>query len=165
MRIVLASALLSAGLLAGLAQPAVAAPAVTEVKVSIGPVLAGKADEIGARDLDILSAELRRSVERKTPPRPDGGTLDLVIEDAKPNRPTPQQMSRTPGLSYDSFGVGGARISGRYVDPAGKATPIAFSWWETDIRWARYGSTWHDAESAFDRLADRLARDQFDDRR
>lgn len=157
-------ALVSALLLLGAAQPALAAPAVSEVKVSIGPALTQKADEIGTRDLDILAAELRRSVERKLPPRPGGGTLSLVIEDAKPNRPTPQQMSNTPGLSLDSFGVGGARISGDYVDPAGKTTPIAYSWWETDIRWARYGSTWHDAESAFDRLAARLAKDQFSEK-
>jgi hypothetical protein len=159
------AALLSAALLLGLAQSALAAPTVSEVKVSIGPELAKKVDDLGTRDFDILTAELRRSVERKTPPRPGGGTLTLVIEDAKPNRPTPQQMSAKPGLSMESFGVGGARISGEYVDPTGKRTPIAYSWYESDIRWARYGSTWHDAENAFDRLADRLAKDQFSDRR
>lgn len=159
------AALAASVLVLGLAPPALAAPAVSEVKVSIGPELAEKADEIGTRDLDILVAELRRSVERKTPPRPGGGTLILVIEDAKPNRPTPRQMSVTPGLSYDSFGVGGARISGEYIDPAGKSTPLAYGWYESDIRWAQYGSTWHDAESAFDRLAERLAKDQFNDRR
>jgi hypothetical protein len=159
------AAVLSAALLLGLAQPALAAPAVSEVKVAIGPELAKKVDDIGSRDFDILTAELRRSVERKTPPGPGGGTLNLVIEDAKPNRPTPQQMFKTPGLSLESFGIGGARISGEYIDPAGKRTPIAYSWYENDIRWARYGSTWHDAENAFDRLADRLAKDQFSDKR
>lgn len=156
-------ALVSALLLLGVAQPALAAPAVSEVKVSIGPKLAEKVKDIGQRDFDILASQLQRAVERRLPPRPGGGTLDLVIEDAKPNHPTPQQLGNTPGLSYQSFGVGGARITGRYVDPAGKSTPIAYSWWETDIRWARYGSTWHDAENAFDRLADRLVKDQFDD--
>lgn len=159
------AALLSAVLLLGLAKPALAAPSVSEVKVSIGPELAKKVDDIGARDFDILTAELRRSVERKTPPRPDGGTLTLVIEDAKPNRPTPRQMFNKPGLSYDSFSIGGARISGEYVDAAGRRTPIAYSWYENDIRWARYGSTWSDAEAAFDRLAERLAKDQFSDKR
>jgi len=159
------AALLSAALLLGLAHPVLAAPAVSEVKVSIGPELAKKVDDIGTRDFDILAAELRRSVERKIPPRPGGGTLELVIDDAKPNRPTIQQMAKKPGLSFDSFGVGGAQISGEYVDPVGNRTPIAYGWYETDIRWARYGSTWHDAEHAFDRLADRLAKDQFSDKR
>ena len=159
------AALLSVVLLLGVAPPALAAPAISEVRVSIGPELAKTVDDIGARDLDILTAELRRSVERKTPPRPGGGTLTLVIEDAKPNRPTPQQMFNTPGLSLDSFSIGGARISGAYVDVAGQRTPIAYSWYENDIRWARHGSTWHDAEVAFDRLADRLAKDQYSDKR
>lgn len=156
-------ALVPAILLLGAAQPALAAPAVSEVKVSIGPKLAEKVDDLGQREFDILSSQLQRSVERRLPPRPGGGTLELVIEDAKPNRPTPQQMGKTPGLSYQSFGVGGAQISGRYLDAAGQSTPIAYAWWESDIRWARYGSTWHDAEDAFDRLADRLAKDQFSD--
>lgn len=159
------AALLSAALLLGVAQPALAAPAVSEVRVSIGQDFAKKTDLVGQRELDILAAELRRAVERQIPPRPGGGTLNLVLEDAKPNRPTPQQLSSTPGLSLESFGVGGARISGTYVDPAGKTTPIAFRWYESNIRWARYGSTWHDAESAFDRFAGRLAKDQFSDGR
>ena len=157
------AALVSALLLLGAAQTALAAPAVSTVKVSIGPKLAEKVDDLGQRDLDILASQLQRAVERRLPPRPGGGKLDLVIEDARPNRPTPQQLGKTPGLSFDSFGVGGASITGRYVDPAGQGTPVRYSWWESDIRWARYGSTWHDAENAFDRLADRLAKDQFDD--
>ena len=160
MRAVLAFAVL----LAGVAQPALAAPDVSRIRVSIGPELAKKTNDIGARDLDILVDELRRTVARKTPPRPGGGTLDLVIEDAKPNRPTPQQMSNTLGLSLESFGNGGARISGQYVDAAGVRTPIAYGWYGTDIRWARHSATWHDAGVAFDRLADRLAKDQFSDR-
>lgn len=157
------AALLSAVLVLGLGQaaPAFAAPAVAEVRVSIGPDLAKKADTIGTREFDRLATDLRRSVERKLPPRPGGGTLTLVIEDARPNRPTMQQLSKTPGLSLDSFGVGGARITGAYVDPAGARTPIDYSWYETDIRQARHNTTWTDAGTAFDRLAARLAKDQY----
>jgi hypothetical protein len=159
------AALVSAVLLLGAAQPALAAPAVSAVRVSIGPTLADKVDEIGQRDLDVLTAELRRTVERRLPSRADGGTLTLVIDDARPNRPTPQQLMTTQGLSMESFGIGGARISGDYVDAAGVRTPIAYSWYGDDIRWARYGSTWQDAEQAFDRFANRLAKDQFGDGR
>lgn len=160
------AALISAALALGLAQtalatPALAAPVVAEVKVSIGPDLAKKADTIGTREFDLLSTDLQRSVERKLRPRPGGGTLSLVIEDATPNRPTMQQLSKTPGLSMSSFGIGGARISGVYVDPTGNHTPIDYSWYETDIRQARHGGTWNDAELAFDKLAARLAKDQF----
>jgi hypothetical protein len=155
------AALIAAVLLLSAAQPALAAPAVSSVKVSIGPALADKVDEIGQRDLDILTAQLQRTVERRLPSRADGGTLTLVIDDARPNRPTPQQLMTTQGLSMESFGIGGARISGDYVDAAGARTPIAYSWYGDDIRWARYGSTWQDAEQAFDRFAVRLAKDQF----
>jgi hypothetical protein len=157
----LPSAALALVLSAGLASAALAAPVVAEIKVSVGPDLARKIDLVAPRDLDGLSSDLRHAVERKLRLRPGGGTLNLVIEDAKPNRPTPQQLSRKAGLSMESFGVGGARIGGDYVDPAGTRTPIAFSWYETDIRWARYGGTWHDAQTAFDKLADRLVKDQY----
>lgn len=160
MRVALLSALLVLGA-AQSAQSALAAPAVSRVNVTIGPDLAKKAEDLGTREFEILSADLKRSVQRKLPSTSGGGTLDLIIEDARPNRPTPQQLAKTPGLSYDSFGVGGARISGAYVDPAGNRTPIAYNWYESDIRWARYSGTWHDAETAFDRLADRLSRDEF----
>lgn len=166
MRAVLAAPILvSAMLLLGAAQPALAAPAVSSVKVSIGPGLADRADEIGDRDLAGLAADLQSSVERRLPAIQDGGVLTLVIDDARPNRPTAQQLLTTQGLSPESFGNGGARISGDYVAPDGRRTPIAYSWYGDDIRWARYGSTWSDAEDAFDRLAVRLAKDQFVERR
>lgn len=155
------AALVSAILLLSAAQPALAAPVVSSVKVTIGPALAEKVDDIGARDLDFLTTELRRSVEKRIPTTAGGGVLTLVIDDARPNRPTPQQLMTTQGLSMESFGIGGAKISGDYVDPAGRRTPIAYSWYGDDIRWARYGSTWQDADDAFDRLAGRLAKDQF----
>ena len=159
------AAVLSALAVLALAHPAVAAPAVSQVKVLVGKDLAEKSDTLGARELTTLSASLQRSVERRMKPTADGGTLTLVIEDAKANHPTPQQIFDTPGLSFESFGVGGASISGEYVDPAGVRTPIAYSWYESDIRWARYGGTWRDAETAFDRLAVRLSRDQFGEAR
>ncbi len=151
-----------------IAGPALAAPRVATVRVSIGPDLAKKTQIMDAREFDYLTRELKRSVEKQLDRSgalgPEGGELDLVIEDAKPNRPTLREMSAKPGLSYHSFGVGGARISGEYRATSGARTPVAYSWYETDIRWAQYGSTWSDAGEAFDRLAARLAKDEFDDR-
>lgn len=152
---------------AAVASSAMAAPQVAAVRVSIGPDLAKKTQVMDRREFDYLTRELKRSVE-KTLDRsgalgPDGGELDLVIEDARPNRPTMREMTAKPGLSYQSFGVGGARISGEYRAASGVRTPVDYSWYETDIRWAEYGSTWSDADKAFDRLAVRLAKD-FGDR-
>ncbi|MBO9709439.1 MAG: hypothetical protein J7521_14630 [Caulobacter sp.] len=153
---------LSAAILAAcLASPAFAAPKVAYVQVSAGEDLRKKTDMFDEREIGVLTTSLKKAIERALPATEGGGTLSLVIEDAKPNRPTMVQMAKTPGLSFDSFGLGGARISGSYVDPTGAKTPIAYSWYETDIRWARYRGTWSDADKAFGDLARRLAKDQF----
>ena len=39
-------------------------------------------------------------------------------------------------------------------------TPIRYQWYQGDITWARHAATWDDAETAFDRLGNRLARGQ-----
>lgn len=162
-------ALVFSGIAALLATgPALAGSDVAAVRVSIGPELARKTKVMDAREFDYLTRELKRSVEKQLERsgtlRTEGGELHLVIDDARPNRPTLREMSSKPGLSYSSFGVGGARISGTYRAASGASTPVDYSWYETDIRWAHHNSTWGDADRAFDRLATRLAKDRFDDR-
>ena len=150
------------------AAPVQAAPIVAAVRVTLGSELAKKTEILDAGEVEYLTGQLKQSVERTLDRagalRPDGGELDLVIEDAKPNRPTLREMSAKPGLSYSSFGVGGARIGGEYRATSGSPTPVHYSWYESDIRWAETSSTWSDADRAFDKLAARLAKDQFDDR-
>jgi len=147
--------------------PGMAAPIVAQIRVTIGPDLAKKTSVMDGREFDHLKRELRRTLERKLKNegalRPEGGVLDLIIEDAVPNHPTLREMNSRPGLSYSSFSIGGARISGEYRAPSGERTPVAYSWYETDIQKAPYSSTWTDASIAFDRLANRLAKDKFDD--
>ncbi len=144
----------------GLASPALAAE--PEVTVSYGPKLEKKLDEYGARDVDRLAEKLRQSVIRQTADNPslDGARIELVLEDATPNRPTFQQMSDKPGLSYESFGVGGASISGRITLEDGASRPVSYRWYETDIRWAAPSGTWSDAERTFDQFARSLARNK-----
>lgn len=133
---------------------------VAVVNVTIGPDLQGKADEYGQRELDYLAADLRTSVERALDRSgdlsPTGGTLDLVLEDAVPNRPTMRQMSLKPGLSFESFGIGGAKIDGVLTMADGQRIPVGFRWYETDIRWSRTAGTWMDARNTFDRFARKL---------
>ena len=90
----------------------------------------------------------------------DGARIELTISDAKPNRPTFKQMSDTPGLSMESFGIGGATIDGHVIAADGKMTPVSYRWYESDIRQAYGNWVWHDAEWTFDRFARRLARGQ-----
>jgi len=140
-----------------------AAPArVASINIDIGSELAGKTDVVGQRDLDQLTAELRESLERELGRAgvltDDGGVLTVVIEDATPNRPTMRQLTRTPGLSYESRGIGGATLSGSYVSADGVSTPISYRWYESDFRNTFVSATWSDAERTFVRFARKLAR-------
>lgn len=168
MRPLVAYACLAAALLGGAASATVAqaaTPSVASIEVTVGPDLAAKADKLGQREFDYLAAELKRTVERRLAREgglaPDGGRLNLVIEDATPSRPTSQQLFAKPGLSMLSFGLGGARISGEYVAADGERSPIRYSWYETEIRQAPFNITWSDASTAFSRLARRLGDGRF----
>ena len=138
---------------------ALAAPA-GGVHVTLSPRLQARAHDLGQRDLNQLQAELQRTVERQLARRPigEGVRLDLVITDATPNRPTFQQMSNTPGLSYESFGLGGATIDGVITGADGATAPVHYRWYESDIRQTRFNGTWEDAERAFGFFADHLGR-------
>lgn len=151
------TALVAAALFSS-ATAAVAAPA--SVTVSVGPELQQKAvDTYGVRDIDHLAAELRKDVERELTRSGayDGARIELVLVDAKPNRPTFKQLLDVPGLSYESFGIGGARIEGRAVAPDGVVTPLKYSYYETDIRQSWAHATWADAQWTIGRFAYRLA--------
>ena len=147
------------GTLFALATGALATPA--SVSVSIAPQLQAKAARtLGTRDVNALADQLRSRVEQRlarTGAYQDT-RLELVLVDVQPNRPTFKQMSDKPGLSFESFGVGGARIEGRAVAADGVATPLGYSYYEPDIRQAAMRGTWSDAEWTIDRFAYRLGR-------
>jgi hypothetical protein len=150
-------ALAAAALFAGASAAHAAPPVVT---VTIGPELQEKTDTYGAREVAYLGEKLRASVERslgRTGALEDA-RVELVLLDAKPNRPTFEQLRDTPGLSMQSFGVGGAEIGGRIVAADGAVQPIAYRWYESDIRQAVGLTTWSDAISAFHRVAAQLAK-------
>ncbi len=153
---VLATAVLAA---AGLATAALAAPA--SVSVAIGPELQAKAAAtLGQRDVNDLANELRTRVVKELAKTGayDGQRIELELTDVQPNRPTFKQLSDKPGLSYESFGIGGARIEGSAIAPDGRVTPISYKYYESDIRDARRGGTWADAQWTIDRFAHQLGR-------
>lgn len=146
------------------AAPAAAQAApVPDVQVAIGPELQRDAVErYGERDVSQLAASLRRDVQRALGRsgvlRPDD-RVELILKDARPNRPTYQQLGATPGLSPAfSYGAGGAAIEGQVIAADGAITPLKYQWYEYDIHrgWTR--TTWADAEQAFDFFAARLAK-------
>lgn len=135
------------------------------VQVHIGPTLERRASDYGPDELQILREDLRREVERTLARR--GAPIvstDLTIEDAHPNRPTFNELSRTPGLSLQSVGIGGARISGTVTFADGRTQPVRYQWFETDLRNEVAANTWSDAERSFMYLAEDLARGRVPDR-
>jgi hypothetical protein len=150
---------LSAAALLASAVTAQAAPA--QVSIAVSPELQKKFEKTyGLREAEFLTADLKTSVEKALERRGayDGGRVELTITDVKPNRPTFKQLTDTPGLSMESFGIGGAAIEGRVVAADGRETPITYRWYETDIRQAYGHWVWSDAAWTFDRFARRLAR-------
>ena len=140
------------------ATAATAAPAT--VSVSVAPKLQAQFDKTyGVKEAELLTTDLRTSVERALASKPayDDAKVELVLTDVKPNRPTFKQLADKPGLSMTSFGVGGAAIEGRIIARDGSVTPVAYRWYETDIRQAYGDWVWHDAEWTFDRFARNLA--------
>lgn len=129
-----------------------------QVSVGFGSELQSKAQDYGDSALSELREDLQHSVGRaisrsgRAPVR-----ADLVIEDAKPNRPTMAQLSRTPGLSIRSIAIGGARVSGTVTTRDGATVPVRFQWYETDLSNEHAANTWSDAERSFDMLAHELA--------
>jgi len=135
---------------------------IADINVVIGPKLEKKAKDYGEKEFHVLTGELVRAVQRELSKDgglvETGGRLDLVIEDARPNRPTMAQLSNTPGLSFESRGVGGAEITGTLTTADGRTTPISYRWYESDFRNSVATGTWSDAETSFDRFARKLAK-------
>ena len=134
---------------------------VTDVEVKVSPELQKKAvDDYGVRDVERLADDLKKDVERELERTGvlAGGRVELTLVDARPNRPTFKQLGDRPGLSMESFGVGGAKIEGRAISVDGEVTPVRYDWYETDIRQSRLTTTWSDAEYAINRFAYQLGR-------
>ncbi len=147
--------------LAGSSLAGAALAAQPSIEVQLSPALRREAEKnLGVRDVEQLAQDLKREVGRSLERTGvlDGARLELTLVDAKPNRPTFQQLSNRPGLSMESFGVGGATIEGRAVAVDGTVIPLRYRWYETDIRNARRQTTWGDADTAIYQFANRLAR-------
>lgn len=141
---------------------AIAAPIpISRVTVTIGEDLADKADKYGERDINELADRLRGSIERELGRSgalaDDGARLELVITDARPNRPTFREMANNPSLSFQSVSLGGAEIAGELIAADGTRTPVSYRWYENDLTESYYGWTWSDAYQSFDQFARKVA--------
>jgi hypothetical protein len=154
MRIVLAA-------LAGLALAAAPAAAAVTVEAKVSTEFQQKLEkDYGVREADKLTRALISKIEGVFD-RQDvmADRVVVTIEDAKPNRPTLQQVSDKPGLDpMRSISVGGARVSGIAYDASGaEIGRFDYHWYETDISNVIAATTWSDARWTFDRFARRFA--------
>jgi hypothetical protein len=134
---------------------AIAAPTVT---VSFSPEAQAEFKKnYGVREQTYLADDIKREVERALPNHQ--GSVAVTVVKAVPNRPTFAQMVRQPGLSFQSFGIGGAELKAVVSDENGAVvTENTTRWFEYDIEWSYGQSTWGDANTAFDRLGRNLTK-------
>jgi hypothetical protein len=121
---------------------------------------------LGEKDLMELRDEVEEELVERFEKRgvqidPNASTvLQVVLMDAQPNRPTFQQLSVEPGLSYRSFGRGGASFEVDLIRAGGASAGAAtYGFYSSFIDDARIGGTWSDANRAIDRFAKRVAKE------
>ncbi len=152
-------ATLAASAFAAILLAAPAAALTVEAKVS--PEFQKKLDDdIGARETRVLTEALTNKVSNILNSRGiNAARVVVTIEDAKPNRPTFEQVSSKPGLdAMRSISLGGARVTGVAYDAAGKEIgTLDYDWYESDLSNTVGSTTWTDARTAFDRFSRRFA--------
>jgi hypothetical protein len=117
-------------------------------------------DDYGTREAKVLTDSLSKKLEQAFAKQGvKAERVVVTIEDAKPNRPTMQQVSDKPGLdSMRSISVGGAKLTGIAYDASGaEIGKLEYNWYETDITNTIGAGTWSDARWTFDRFANRFA--------
>jgi len=86
--------------------------------------------------------------------------LRITVEDARPNRPTFNQLRTEPSLSMRSIGRGGIDITADVIGAGGVSLgTMEYSWYDSDIRDGYSPSTWSDAKRGFSRFATRAAKE------
>jgi len=148
--------------LAAVVAMAATAQAQTEprVTVTLGPRVQAEVRNLGEREVaqqvDRLSDVVSRAVAESG--RYEGAEVRLIVTDLKPNRPTIEQVARTPGLSaVDSLSIGGAEVEIEVVRPNGDRSTGRVDYFSNSLAEVRGFSTWQDADRAYTRVASRLA--------
>jgi hypothetical protein len=118
-------------------------------------------DDYGLREGEWLTRTVRKDLKQAL--ERNGvyvARIEVVINDARPNRPTMQQVSNKPGLDmFRSKSIGGMDLSAEVYDGAGNlVTEFQYDWYEHDIRDVIGASTWWDAGRASDRFSRKLAK-------
>lgn len=87
--------------------------------------------------------------------------LRVTIDRVKPNRPTFNQLSDDPSLSYESFSIGGADITAEFIQAGGQVIGTAeYDYYSSfqDGDFIQFAGTWTDADRAISRFSERLTK-------
>lgn len=112
-------------------------------------------DNYGMKEGEYLAREIKEDIQRELDKRGiDVASVTVEILDAKPNKPTMQQMSNEPSLDYGrSKSIGGMKMKAAAFDADGNLLgEMDYKWFENDIRFAGL-TTWADANTASRRFA------------
>lgn len=133
----------------------------TEVTVSYSDDFAEElADNYGQREGERLTEDITDDLSHAfkkagvTPAR-----VEVTIINAKPNRPTMDQLSDRPGLDgFRSISIGGMELTGTAYDADGNVLATQeYEWFENNIRDVVGSAVWTDANRASRRFAKKLA--------
>ncbi len=136
--------------------------AATEVSVTFSEDFAEElTDNYGEREgkklTEDIVEDLNKAFERAGV---DPAKVDITIINAKPNRPTFQQLRDKPGLdAFRSVSLGGMKLEGTAYDAAGNVLATEeYGWFENNIRDVFGHAVWSDANRASRRFATKLAK-------
>ena len=133
--------------------------------VETSEALAEKTEEYGERDIERLLTRLTETITERlerdghvVAESADAVQVAVTLENAWPNRPTREQMSENPSLSFRSVSLGGASVRALLTDADGnEISQISYSWRTRTIDDSVGRGTWSDAHRTFDRFARNLA--------
>jgi len=84
--------------------------------------------------------------------------LRVTINEARPNRPTFNQLKEDSDLSFQSFGIGGADVSAEFIAAGGSVIGTAEYDYYSSLNERPFGAlgTWTDATRSFSRFSKNL---------
>jgi hypothetical protein len=143
------------------------AAAVTLAPISFSPELETELhDDLGVREGDYLRDDVegavRSALTRRGVDLASGGvTIEIVIVDADPNRPTMQQLAERPGLDpIRSISIGGAELRAVLRDASGgviaEVDHRGYNHTLADVQ-SMAANTWSEARRSIRRFAGKVA--------
>lgn len=140
---------------------AIPAAAAAEISINFSPEFQEILEsDYGVKEGEKLSKDVRTDLERELrKANIDPASITVTIRDAKPNRPTMQQLSDEPGLDMlRSKSIGGMDLAGVAYDASGNVVgELEYDWYETNIQMVGATGVWGDANRASSRFARKFA--------